>query len=382
MGKLAKVLEKVNQALDMSKEARMARAKEQGFDVDNPVYHGTKTDFDAFDPDRVIGSQFWSTTDKAAIESGDVGAQGKGVIKELYHNIQNPSGWDEYDKFGIDELIAKGHDGLRLPDSDGQVTYVAFDPKQYRSTSAAFDPAKKDSANLLAGVTGLGVFAGLTPENADANTQPQFVDRVNNPSKYPHITNPNGSKSTHRMAAEFDEETGEWVAFPTVVLTDDGTLKAFENPFEALRYNKSIGNIKYYGSDKDAAINYAKGGYKKGTPLEPKPKPKNKTQAQDFTQRRASKRDQWKELRERTIGAHPLESFKNPPLIEQTIEAPKSQTLLDIASAAQKYNDFVDKPLINLIAPELPAELWRKQAYGQPTTLGERSLAALAMSPL
>ena len=106
------------------------------------------------------------------------------------------------------------------------------------------------------------------------------------------------------------------------------------------------------------------------------------TQAQDFTQRRASKRDQWKELRERTIGAHPIESFKYPPVIEQTIEAPKSQTLLDIASAAQKYNDFIDKPLINLIAPELPAELWRKQAYGQPTTLGERSLAALDMSPI
>ena len=106
------------------------------------------------------------------------------------------------------------------------------------------------------------------------------------------------------------------------------------------------------------------------------------SKAQDFTQRRASKKDQWKELRERTLGAHPLESFKYPPVIEQTIEAPKSQTLLDIASAAQKYNDFVDKPLINLVAPELPAELWRKQAYGQPTTLGERSLAALAMSPI
>lgn len=110
--------------------------------------------------------------------------------------------------------------------------------------------------------------------------------------------------------------------------------------------------------------------------------PEQAQASQDFTQRRANKKDQWKALRESVTGAHPLESFKYPPVIEQTIKAPKSETLLTMARGAQAYNDFVDKPLINLIAPELPAELWRKQAYGQPTTLGERSLAALAMSPI
>ena len=110
--------------------------------------------------------------------------------------------------------------------------------------------------------------------------------------------------------------------------------------------------------------------------------PEQAQSSQDFTQRRAPKKDQWKALRESVTGAHPLESFKYPPVIEQTIEAPKSETLLTMARGAQAYNDFIDKPLINLVAPELPAELWRKQAYGQPTTLGERSLAALAMSPI
>ena len=156
--------------LAMDYSSRMARAKDQGFDTDTPVYHGTASDFDAFDPDRAIGSQFWSTTDRAAIESGDVGAQGKGVVKEMYQRINNPAGWNEYDKFGIDELIGQGYDGLKLPDTDGQSTMVAFNPNQYRSVNAAFDPAKKDSSNLLASVTGAGLLGGsmLASEDADA----------------------------------------------------------------------------------------------------------------------------------------------------------------------------------------------------------------------
>ena len=137
-------------ALPMDEASRMARAREMGFDTSRPVYHGTATDFRAFDPDRSIGTQYWSTTDKAAVEAGNVGAQGRGVIKEMYHKIKNPAGWKEYDKYGIDELIALGYDGLALPEVDGQITYVAFKPNQYRDVRAKFDPAKANSANLLA----------------------------------------------------------------------------------------------------------------------------------------------------------------------------------------------------------------------------------------
>jgi GNAT superfamily N-acetyltransferase len=140
--------------LDMSQAARMQRAAEQGFNVNTPVYHGTAVDFKEFDPDRSFGSQFWSTTDKAAIEAGEVGAAGRGVIKEMFQRIKNPAGWAEYDKYSTDELIAKGYDGLALPDADGQITYVAFEPSQYRDVNAAFNPAMRDSANLMAGAAG------------------------------------------------------------------------------------------------------------------------------------------------------------------------------------------------------------------------------------
>ena len=143
--------------LPMDEASRLARAREMGFDVSRPVYHGTNTDFRSFDPKRAIGTQFWSTTDRAAIEAGEVGAAGNGVVKELYHRIQNPAGWKEYDKFSIDELIARGYDGIALPEKDGHVTYVAFRPEQYRDVRAKFDPQKKNSRDLMASLSSLGL---------------------------------------------------------------------------------------------------------------------------------------------------------------------------------------------------------------------------------
>lgn len=154
-GSVGAVEEGVNLATDTA--SRMKRAEDMGFDLSRPVYHSTAKDFNEFDPERAIGSQFWSTTNKKAVEAGEVGAQGRGVVKEMYHRIKNPAGWDEYDRFGIDELIALGYDGLALPDGDGHITYVAFEPNQYRDVKAAFDPAKKDSANLLASIGGAGL---------------------------------------------------------------------------------------------------------------------------------------------------------------------------------------------------------------------------------
>ena len=76
-----------------------------------------------------------------------------------------------FDDFGVSDEIQQiligakrdGHKGVKfenLDDAPGlynrPATHVAiFDPKNIRSTNAQFDPAKKDSANILAGVGGL-----------------------------------------------------------------------------------------------------------------------------------------------------------------------------------------------------------------------------------
>lgn len=319
MGKLAAL----SKALDMSKEARMARAREMGFDTDTVYYHGTQAGgFNSFDlsktgsqsvaskgvyfsPDRSVAETYSGDLNDVRISNEDSKTAG---IYPVYLRTENPlkfdfdgayfdgtdpfkhPTWEELElnkkPFHINEAAnlaaSKGHDSLIVDNvkdpgrfvkgyMDPSTTVAVFDPKNIRSVNAAFDPAKKDSSNLLAGVTGATVSAGaLLPEEAAA----------------------------------------------------------------------------------------------------------------DFTQRRATKKDQWKQLREQLFGPSPIDYMGGPVTVpQQRIEAPKSQTLLDMARGAQAYNDFVDKPLINLVAPKLPAELWRKQAYGQPTTLGERSWAALEMLP-
>tara|TARA_R110002126_G_scaffold143832_2_gene289889 strand:- start:2931 stop:3284 length:354 start_codon:yes stop_codon:yes gene_type:complete len=97
---------------------------------------------------------------------------------------------------------------------------------------------------------------------------PEFEDRINNPHNYPSIDNGDGTISTHRMAAEIDEATGKWYVFPTIVALGDGQLHAFEDNQMALWYALRSGNN--YEMDKESALAYASGGYKKGTPLDPK----------------------------------------------------------------------------------------------------------------
>ena len=101
--------------------------------------------------------------------------------------------------------------------------------------------------------------------------RPEFIDRVKNPKNYPFIKNSNGQISTHRMRAERDAE-GNWYAFPTIVQLPDGSLKEFpdteQGTQEAMSYNIENENYVAFGKQKEKALNYSKGGYKKGTPLE------------------------------------------------------------------------------------------------------------------
>jgi len=95
--------------------------------------------------------------------------------------------------------------------------------------------------------------------------EPEFVQRINNPAKYPYIRNNDGSISTHRMAAETDED-GNWFVFPTIQMVN-GKLVQYEDNFEAMKKALKSGNFLSMPSKTDA-LKYAEGGYKKGTELE------------------------------------------------------------------------------------------------------------------
>jgi len=180
---------KVGKALDMSTAARMKRAAEHGFTVD--ALHGTAKDIAAFDPARLGvntradgGELGYFFTKKPALADGYAEIASRGgwygraepgapAVYPVKLKLENPkmfaSASDFYregDKRKAagqtlaqwrEELQKQGHDGIMVR-ADGE-EIVVFDARNIRSRSAAFDPAKRDSSNILASVAGAGLLS-------------------------------------------------------------------------------------------------------------------------------------------------------------------------------------------------------------------------------
>ncbi len=160
--------------LPMDEASRMARAKELGFDTSRTFYHGTPeaTPFESFDLGRVgsnmknegiFGKGVYLTENKAHAHDyaneATLGAP-RGHIREVYVRAEKPYIWGESEaplshSIGkrTDELKTQGYDSVHVPSRTkaGQAEeFVVFDPKNIRDVNAAFDPAMRDSASLLA----------------------------------------------------------------------------------------------------------------------------------------------------------------------------------------------------------------------------------------
>lgn len=127
------------------------------------VYHGTKANFKKFNMKKQIQGIIWFTSNKAKIEAGEVGAQGSGKILDMYASIQNPAGWDIYDKRGLYEFKGLGYDGAILPDGDGGFDGFVFKSEQLKSATknkGTFDPANPDITFSLERKPAPAVFKG------------------------------------------------------------------------------------------------------------------------------------------------------------------------------------------------------------------------------
>lgn len=178
--------------LDMSKDARMQRAKELGFDTDRVLYHGTNADIEEFrpstggsllkddkgvylTPDPEVANNY---ADPEIFKKGSnvlpVLGRGKilqfdGTAGSLDHAKQ--LGFNSVEDYraaiqsagGYEQLLKKlGYDGR---ESGKQL--VVFDPKNIRSVNAAFDPTKANSKNILAG----GVAGAVANEAMDEDSE-------------------------------------------------------------------------------------------------------------------------------------------------------------------------------------------------------------------
>ena len=195
------------QVLDMSPEARKARAEAMGFDTSRVWYHGTGADFDAFshefggentgrgpatraafffasDPTHAeAAAQLYDqrARNRAEAEADEVEAN-RGVLQRMFGRTPQPPDYiptgrvmsvylrkgrqatiDLKGKEGaggptaseIVRLQREGYDSVLLLNTiEGEHEIAVFDPSNIRSVNAAFDPSNSASSRLMAAIGG------------------------------------------------------------------------------------------------------------------------------------------------------------------------------------------------------------------------------------
>jgi hypothetical protein len=157
------------QALDMSPEARMARADAMGFHTDKVWYHGSQNkDLTEITPGHDEPGAWFAANKKAANDySWGEGLYSTylkpGRIMEVEFDylpdgtlvaLHNGKALDALNNEDIvRHAMRSGYDSVRFPYgnfSEESDTMVVFRPDQIRDVDAAFDPSASASGNLLA----------------------------------------------------------------------------------------------------------------------------------------------------------------------------------------------------------------------------------------
>jgi len=156
------------------------RAAAMGFDIDNPLYHGTRSDVSEFVPgDGAHGRGVYMTgiPDRTKQYWGGFGDSSGGNVMPLYTNVQNPgplqdalrispSDIESQDRYVAlqQRMIRDGYDSASRDLGGQNWETVVFDPRNIRSRFAAFDPMRRDSSDLLAGIAPFGAIPWLRDE--------------------------------------------------------------------------------------------------------------------------------------------------------------------------------------------------------------------------
>ena len=92
------------------------------------VYHGTNQQFNKFSLNRATQGIIWFTDSIDSITKGEHGGEGNKYIMTRYITLNNPAGWNEYEKYGLGELRSQGYDGVILPERN-KTDYIVFSTK-------------------------------------------------------------------------------------------------------------------------------------------------------------------------------------------------------------------------------------------------------------
>ena len=209
-----KLADLIGDVLDMSSAARRKRAREQGYDTKKLWYHGTPSgELKEFSRDKVgslhpasFGHHFSNEASEAKMYAGDGGSIGKYVARpenplvieiDKYSPYVSASDKADSSREHILKAIRDAADDGNIHDSvlirrpmethtAGEFdryneNLIMLDNNKIRSINAAFDPDKRDSANLLAsaaplaGATALGALTAGGSNKAQAGQKPMPI---------------------------------------------------------------------------------------------------------------------------------------------------------------------------------------------------------------
>jgi hypothetical protein len=171
------------------------RAAAMGFDVNRPDVHGSGSDFQSFDAEKIgdtDGAGDWGDgfyfagqeTPRQANHFAEMGAnpvnypvylnRGKVASNRTLDSKKYEQMADGYFNTPEDALAEMGYDSIRYKHKGiGDIESVVFDPSRIRSRFAAFDPMRKDSSDLLAGSAPIGLGALISqPKEKKKKKQP------------------------------------------------------------------------------------------------------------------------------------------------------------------------------------------------------------------
>lgn len=132
-----------NQGRQLSKQQQEYFKNEAPIGLDNKgnlkvFYHKTGSNFNIIDFNKNAQGVFWFTDNKQALENGEISANGvrpgqQAEIKEFYVKMENPAGWEEYDKYTIEQLKEKGYDSVAFEDDGTIIGFVFNDSNQIKN---------------------------------------------------------------------------------------------------------------------------------------------------------------------------------------------------------------------------------------------------------
>jgi hypothetical protein len=87
------------------------------------AYHGSREPFESFDINRAIQGILWFSQDYESIANQESGANSARYIATVKLYVNNYAGWEEYDKYYLQQIQDMGFDSIKLDDN-----WIVFDP--------------------------------------------------------------------------------------------------------------------------------------------------------------------------------------------------------------------------------------------------------------